>query len=105
MSSSHGSPNLIVRTDEGILEEAPISLLAGHAPTDRERMPAGNGGLFSTAEDYAKFCRMLLNEGELRWQANSLGRIDEGNANYCDWRFANWIYAGQRLGDWVLRRS
>ena len=53
------------RTEDGILEEAPISLLAGHAPTDRERMPAGNGGLFSTAEDYAKFCRMLLNEGEL----------------------------------------
>lgn len=27
-------------------------------------MPA-NGGLFSTASDYGKFCRMLLNAGEL----------------------------------------
>lgn len=53
------------RTDDGILEEAAIGLLAGYAPTDRDRMPAGNGGLFSTADDYAKFCRMLLNEGEL----------------------------------------
>ncbi len=53
------------RTDDGLIEEAKIGLLAGHLPTDRERMPAGNGGLFSTADDYATFCRMLLNEGEL----------------------------------------
>ncbi|HRE80310.1 MAG TPA: serine hydrolase domain-containing protein [Opitutaceae bacterium] len=31
----------------------------------RERPPLGNGGLFSTAQDYARFCRMLLNEGSL----------------------------------------
>ncbi len=53
------------RSESGVLEEAKIGLLAGSEPTDRKRMPAGNGGLFSTAEDYAKFCRMLLNEGEL----------------------------------------
>ncbi len=53
------------RTGDGLLEEAQIGLLAGHLPTDRERVPAGNGGLFSTADDYATFCRMLLNEGEL----------------------------------------
>ncbi len=53
------------RNDQGVLEEAKISLLSGFAPTDRNRMPAANGGLFSTADDYAKFCRMLLNEGEL----------------------------------------
>ncbi len=53
------------RRDDGVLEEAKISLLAGFAPTDRQRMPAANGGLFSTAEDYARFCRMLLREGEL----------------------------------------
>jgi CubicO group peptidase (beta-lactamase class C family) len=29
------------------------------------RPPLGNGGLFSTAPDYAKFCRMLLNGGTL----------------------------------------
>jgi CubicO group peptidase (beta-lactamase class C family) len=53
------------KNDEGRLEEAKIGLLAGFLPTDRERMPAANGGLFSTAEDYAKFCRMLLRGGEL----------------------------------------
>lgn len=31
----------------------------------RDRPPQGNGGLFSTAQDYARFCQMLLNGGEL----------------------------------------
>jgi CubicO group peptidase (beta-lactamase class C family) len=31
----------------------------------RDRPPLGNGGLYSTAPDYAKFCRMLLNGGTL----------------------------------------
>ena len=53
------------KNEEGRLEEAKIGLLAGNLPTDRERMPAANGGLFSTADDYAKFCRMLLRDGEL----------------------------------------
>jgi CubicO group peptidase (beta-lactamase class C family) len=30
----------------------------------RDRFPAANGGLFSTAPDYAKFCQMVLNGGE-----------------------------------------
>ena len=29
----------------------------------RDRPPQGNGGLYSTAEDYAKFCQMLLGTG------------------------------------------
>ena len=33
--------------------------------TERFRFPAANGGLFSTAPDYARFARMLLNGGEL----------------------------------------
>lgn len=53
------------RNDRGELEESEIFLLAGHAPTDTQRMPAANGGLFSTTSDYGKFCRMLLNAGEL----------------------------------------
>ncbi|MEO8268108.1 MAG: serine hydrolase domain-containing protein [Aureliella sp.] len=53
------------RSESGELEEADIFLLVGQAPTDTQRMPAANGGLFSTAADYGKFCRMLLNEGEL----------------------------------------
>jgi CubicO group peptidase (beta-lactamase class C family) len=31
----------------------------------RERPPQGNGGLYSTGPDYARFCQMLLNGGEL----------------------------------------
>ena len=31
----------------------------------RNRPPQGNGGLYSTATDYARFCQMLLNGGEL----------------------------------------
>ncbi len=51
------------RTEAGQLEPKPIWLLDGSSPTDRNRMPAANGGLFSTAGDYAKFCQMLLSEG------------------------------------------
>ncbi|XZE43090.1 serine hydrolase domain-containing protein [Pirellulaceae bacterium SH467] len=53
------------RTEQGELVEAPIGLLGGKKPTDRDRMPAANGGLFSTAEDYSRFARMLLRKGEL----------------------------------------
>jgi CubicO group peptidase (beta-lactamase class C family) len=31
----------------------------------RKRYPSGAGGLYSTAADYARFCQMLLNGGEL----------------------------------------
>ena len=53
------------KNEQGMLEETKISLLSGFLPTDRKRMPAANGGLFSTGDDYAKFCRMLLSDGEL----------------------------------------
>lgn len=45
--------------------ESPIFILDGHAPTATDRYPAANGGLFSTAPDYARFARMLLNDGSL----------------------------------------
>ena len=32
----------------------------------RDRPPQGNGGLYSTASDYAKFCQMLLGGGEFK---------------------------------------
>jgi CubicO group peptidase (beta-lactamase class C family) len=51
------------RTNE-TLEEEPFEL-NGRSPTDHNRYPAPNGGLFSTASDYAKFCRMILNQGTL----------------------------------------
>jgi len=52
-------------TKDGKLEEFAIKLLAGKSPMDRERFTAANGGLFSTAYDYARFCQMLLRRGEL----------------------------------------
>ena len=55
---------------DGTLVESPIRLLSGKKPTDRDRMPAGNGGLFSTIQDYAVFCRMLLNDG--KWNSQQI---------------------------------
>jgi CubicO group peptidase (beta-lactamase class C family) len=52
-------------TKEKALEPAENFLLAGKRATDRDRFPAANGGLFSTASDYARFCRMILSGGEL----------------------------------------
>jgi CubicO group peptidase (beta-lactamase class C family) len=53
------------RTEKGELEATPIGFLGGRSPTSRDRFPAPNGGLFSTAPDYARFCRMVLRGGEL----------------------------------------
>jgi CubicO group peptidase (beta-lactamase class C family) len=53
------------KTDENTLEEAENFILLGHSPTSRERFPAANGGLFSTAPDYARFCQMILGGGRL----------------------------------------
>jgi len=52
------------KNEQGDLVAAPIFLLTGKQPTDRERFPAANGGLFSTASDYARFCQMLLGDGK-----------------------------------------
>ena len=46
------------------LTSTAISILNGKNPTSRDRFPAANGGLFSTAPDYARFCQMILNGGE-----------------------------------------
>jgi CubicO group peptidase (beta-lactamase class C family) len=50
---------------DGKLEKTGISFLGGKSLSDRNRYPRANGGLFSTAGDYARFCRMILNRGEL----------------------------------------
>ena len=49
----------------GKLEETTIHYMYGGAITDRARPPLGGAGLFSTAEDVAKFYRMMLRGGEL----------------------------------------
>ncbi len=47
----------------GQLKEVKLSFLGGLDPTFRDRYPLANGGLFSTAHDYGRFCQMLLNQG------------------------------------------
>lgn len=53
------------RTEDGQLQPASLMLLAGRSPTTTDRIPLANGGLFSTAADYTKFCQMLLSGGTL----------------------------------------
>ena len=53
------------KKQDGKLSEAANIILYGLPATSHERYPAANGGLFSTALDYARFCQMLLNGGEL----------------------------------------
>jgi CubicO group peptidase (beta-lactamase class C family)/glyoxylase-like metal-dependent hydrolase (beta-lactamase superfamily II) len=53
------------RTKRGELEATDIFFLNGKSPTSLDRFPAPNGGLFSTASDYARFCQMVLRGGEL----------------------------------------
>jgi CubicO group peptidase (beta-lactamase class C family)/glyoxylase-like metal-dependent hydrolase (beta-lactamase superfamily II) len=53
------------RTDQGDLVATDIRFLNGKSPTSTDRFPAPNGGLFSTASDYARFCQMVLRGGEL----------------------------------------
>lgn len=47
--------------ETGALEAVPPRADFG----SRDRPPQGHGGLYSTAPDYARFCRMLLNGGSL----------------------------------------
>jgi CubicO group peptidase (beta-lactamase class C family) len=47
------------------LEETAIPYLYKTVVTDRQRPPLGGAGLFSTAEDIARFYRMMLNQGAL----------------------------------------
>ncbi|HYE21123.1 MAG TPA: serine hydrolase domain-containing protein [Tepidisphaeraceae bacterium] len=51
------------RLKDGTMKEVPIRFLGGKSPADRDRYPLANGGLFSTARDYVKFCQMVLNGG------------------------------------------
>ncbi len=53
------------RTPDGTLNPATVYLLHGMDVTSRDRYPAPNAGLYSTATDYALFARMILNNGTL----------------------------------------
>ena len=50
------------------LEETTIEQLTYPLSDHRNRFPMPAGGLFSTAEDVARFCQMLLNNGTLNGQ-------------------------------------
>jgi CubicO group peptidase (beta-lactamase class C family) len=50
--------------DKTDIEETPIGQLK-YPLNDRTRQPMPAGGLFSTASDLARFCQMILNNGEL----------------------------------------
>jgi len=52
-----------VASKDGKLTETAVSLLFGESPMFKGHYPAANGGLFSTAADYAQFARMILNGG------------------------------------------
>jgi CubicO group peptidase (beta-lactamase class C family) len=44
---------------------APAPVVIGYNPAKPPKWFSGGGGLLSSAEDYARFCQMLLNGGEL----------------------------------------
>lgn len=50
------------RNKDGVLEAVAPRADFGN----RERPPQGNGGLYSTPNDYARFCQMLLNDGTFK---------------------------------------
>lgn len=51
--------------NNGTLKEVSLEAFLGHPISFHDRYPAANGGLFSTASDYARFAQMLLNQGTL----------------------------------------
>lgn len=53
------------KAENGQLTPTDIFIFAGRKLEERDRVPLANGGLFSTAGDYGKFARMLLNDGTL----------------------------------------
>ena len=52
------------RRVDGRLEEAQVKSVYDYT-RGNDRYPAANGGLYSTAADYGRFCQMLLNRGTL----------------------------------------
>ncbi|MDA7881240.1 beta-lactamase family protein [Akkermansiaceae bacterium] len=53
------------RTESGEWRDDGWSWITHDRMMDRSRYPKANAGLFSTASDYALFCRMLLKKGEV----------------------------------------
>ncbi|MDP9172680.1 MAG: beta-lactamase family protein [Planctomycetota bacterium] len=59
-----------INAQTGKLEDAVITYMYGGAITDHARPPLGGAGLFSTAEDVARFYQMMLNQGS--WDGHKI---------------------------------
>ena len=59
----HRARTYVLGAQDRKLRETPIHYMYEGAVTDRARPPLGGAGLFSTAEDVAKFYQMMLNGG------------------------------------------
>ena len=53
------------REKDGEFLATRVGILFDKPATSTDRYPAANGGLYSTAPDYARFARMILNGGKL----------------------------------------
>ena len=81
-----------------------VGILYGKAPTSRDRFPAANGGLFSTAPDYARFCQMILNGGELEGKRYLKPESVKLMTSVQTGDLKTGFTAGQRLGPGLVRR-
>ena len=79
--------------DTGALE--PVPPRADFGP--RDRPPQGNGGLYSTAPDYARFCQMLLNGGTLDGRRYLSADGDEVPHHAADRRPADGLFPERHL--------
>jgi CubicO group peptidase (beta-lactamase class C family) len=64
----HDTGFYLSQTQAGRLAMAKAQIMGGGDPTVKPAFFSGGGGLFSTAGDYARFCQMMLNGGELEGQ-------------------------------------
>ena len=93
------------RTDDGVLEASENHFLLGLSAASRDRFPAANGGLFSTAPDYARFCQMIAQGRRVRWPPISFAREREDHDERADRFLEDWFHRGERLGLRLVRRA
>ena len=79
--------------DTGALDSVPPR--ADFGP--RDRPPQGNGGLYSTAPDYARFCQMLLGGGTTRRPTLSERSSDDAADHAADRRSADRLLPDRHL--------
>ncbi len=93
------------RTKEGTLEKTPIKFLGGRSPADKTRYPLANGGLFSTAEDYSKFARMILRGGEMNGTRFLKPESVKQMTTVQERRSCHRIHSRKRVGPRLVRHS